>query len=111
LIVPQEWDPQGGPVAEPLRKLSTHRKFVAGSNKVMNMDRSSIHNSAASHPTAHKRYRELSNRTCEGYVAMVRDQAETFAKHLIDPRVVRIAQASRTRRYFGEHVSQVRRRT
>src|SRR5262249_10318577 len=51
LIVPQEWDPQGGPVAEPLRKLATHRELVAGSDKVINMDRSSIHNSAASHPT------------------------------------------------------------
>jgi hypothetical protein len=57
------------------------------------VDRSPLDDGTPCDETAHKRYRELSDRAWCGYLPMVCDEAQSIAKHLKDRRVMRIAQA------------------
>src|SRR6516225_1176863 len=59
------------------------------------MSRSAFKDGTPRDEPAHKRYCVLSNRTCEGYLPMVRNEAQTIAKHLKDCSVIGIAEVRR----------------
>src|SRR5262249_52360961 len=65
--------------------------FICFGQSVCDLYRSPLDDRTRSNGLALKRYRELS----KGYLAMVRDEAQTLAKHLKDDGVIRIAQPRR----------------
>ena len=68
--------------------------FIRFGLDVCDLNRSSFEEARpAMYP--HKWYGRLSDRAGRGNLPMVRDEAQTIAKHLKDRRVIRIAQARR----------------
>jgi hypothetical protein len=59
------------------------------------VNRSPVDNGTPCNEPTHKGIGVLSDRAGHGNLAMVRDEAQTIAKHLKDRRVIRIAQARR----------------
>src|SRR5262245_16732835 len=66
--------------------------FMPFGQHVRDLNRPSVHYSARCNGPTLKRYRKLSNRW-GGYLPMVRDEAQTIAKHLENRNVLRVAQA------------------
>src|SRR6516165_3987470 len=67
----------------------TFGEFMRFRYHVCDLNRSPVDDGTPRNAPTHKRY----NGTCEGYLPMVRHEAQTIAKHLEDRGVIRIAQA------------------
>src|SRR5215471_11223762 len=79
--------------------------FIPFGQDVCDVNRSPVDYSTRSYGPTLKRYRELSDRADRGNLPMVRDEAQTIAKHLKNCRVVCIAQA---RRRFDQRIENPR---
>src|SRR5262247_1891942 len=86
-------DGEPGAPTELQRTLVALGVFLRFGLHVRDLDRLPVDDGTPCNVSTHKRYRELSDRSWEGYLPMVRDEAQAIAKQLKDRRVIRIAQA------------------
>jgi len=93
------------------RPLPARGVFIPFGEYVCDVDRSPVDYGTRSHGLTLKRYSELSDRTDRGNLPMVRNEAQTVAKHLKNCRVICIAQARRGLDQRIEYFLHVERRT